>query len=174
MKGLIHIYTGDGKGKTTAALGLAVRAAGRNKQVLLVQFFKGADSGELHALKNIPNITVLRLTKKYGFYKDLTDKQKIEIYREHTSLLYEAVKQAQNGACDLLILDEVISAYQHSALDRAMLETFLDSKPQPLELVLTGRNAPEHFISMADYVTEMHKIKHPYESGTAAREGVEF
>ena len=70
MKGLIHIYTGDGKGKTTAALGLAIRAAGRNKRVLFVQFFKGGDSGELHILKNIPNIDLLRLTKRYGFYKD--------------------------------------------------------------------------------------------------------
>ena len=174
MKGLIHIYTGDGKGKTTAALGLAVRAAGRNKRILLVQFFKGGDSGELHTLKDIPNMTVLRLAKRYGFYKDWTEKQKSEVYREHTDLLCKAIQQAQDGACDLLILDEVISAYQHSTLDRAALAAFLENKPRSLELVLTGRNAPEQFIAMADYVTEMRKIKHPYESGTAAREGVEF
>lgn len=174
MKGLIHIYTGDGKGKTTAALGLAIRAAGRNKRVLFVQFFKGGDSGELLILKNIPNIDLLRLTKRYGFYKDLTEKQKSEVYREHTDLLCKAIQQAQDGACDLLILDEVISAYQHSTLDRAALAAFLENKPRSLELVLTGRNAPEQFIAMADYVTEMRKIKHPYESGTAAREGIEF
>ena len=110
----------------------------------------------------------------YGFYKDLIEKQKSEVYREHTDLLCKAIQQAQDGACDLLILDEVISAYQHSTLDRAALAAFLENKPRSLELVLTGRNAPEQFIAMADYVTEMRKIKHPYESGTAAREGVEF
>jgi len=174
MKGLIHVYTGEGKGKSTAALGLALRASGRGKRVLLVQFFKGSDTGELHTAELLPNITVLRLEQRHGFFKYMNEAQKAEVYEEHTVLLSKACGLAREGACELLILDEAISAYQHNALDKAKLEAFVQNKPDALELVLTGRNAPEIFIDMADYVTEMNKVKHPYEKGISAREGIEF
>lgn len=174
MNGLIHIYTGDGKGKTTAALGLAIRAAGCGKRVLIVQFFKGRDCGELHSLELIKNISLLRPEACHGFYKYMTDDQRKEIYQEHTQLLSLALEHAHSGTLDMLILDEVMSAYQHDAVDTAMVDALLQSKPAPLELVLTGRDAPPHFIAMADYVTEMHKVKHPYDKGISAREGIEF
>lgn len=174
MKGLIHIYTGEGKGKTTAALGLAMRAAGRGKRVLFVQFFKGSDTGELHTAELLPNITVLRLEKKHGFFKYMNEAQKAEVYEEHTLLLSKAWELVREGAYELLILDEAISAYHHNALDKEKLEAFIHNKPDALELVLTGRNAPEIFIDIADYATEMRKVKHPYEKGISAREGIEF
>lgn len=174
MKGLIHIYTGEGKGKTTAALGLAVRASGCGKKVLLVQFFKGRDSGELHTIALLPNITVLRLEKRHGFFKYMNEAQKREVCEAHTDLLSKACELVRDGTCELLILDEAISAYQHNALDKEKLEAFVQNKPDALELVLTGRNAPKIFIDIADYVTEMRKVKHPYEKGIPAREGIEF
>jgi cob(I)alamin adenosyltransferase len=147
MKGLIHVYTGDGKGKTTAALGLALRAAGCGKRIVIVQFFKGRDSGELRSLESIPNVTVLRLEKD---------------------------ELAMAGACDMLIQDEIISAYDYHAVDRERLEKFLEHKPEVVELVLTGRDAPPKFLERADYVTEMRKRKHPFDQGITAREGIEF
>lgn len=174
MKGLIHVYTGDGKGKTTAALGLALRAAGCGRTVLIIQFFKGRDSGELRSLAAIPNITVLRLKKDYGFFHMMNEESKTAVRKEHDALFTYALKQAQLGACDLLILDEVISAYHYDAIDGERLTHFLVHKPEKLEVILTGRNAPQVFLDCADYVTEMSKRKHPFDQGISAREGIEY
>jgi len=174
MKGLIHIYTGDGKGKTTAALGLALRAAGRGKRVLFVQFLKGSQTGELLSLKKLPNVTVLRPENDYGFYFQLSDAQKAALCKEHERLLNAAFDAATLGTCDLLILDEVIPAYTLGALDRIKLLELVSHKPEELELVLTGRDAPEELLQYADYITEMRCIRHPYEKGLPAREGVEY
>jgi cob(I)alamin adenosyltransferase len=174
MKGLVHIYTGDGKGKTTAALGLALRAAGCGRRVLIVQFFKGRDSGELRALGSVPNIAIRRLKNDYGFFKAMDEADKAAVRAEHDALLTRALAEAQTGACDTLILDEAISAFRHGAMDRERLERFLDCKPEALELVLTGRDAPPQLLERADYVTDMRKLKHPFDQGIPAREGVEF
>ncbi|MGN0629426.1 MAG: cob(I)yrinic acid a,c-diamide adenosyltransferase [Oscillospiraceae bacterium] len=174
MKGLIHIYTGNGKGKTTASIGLAVRAAGCGRKVVFVQFFKGRDCGELHSFEKLPNITVLRQSSSHGFFKNMSDDEKEIVRKEHNKLLYTALDFVKNGECELLVLDEVISAYTHEMLDRAAVDALLLSKPEELELVLTGRNAPESFVESADYVTEMKKIKHPFDKGIPARKGVEF
>jgi len=174
MKGLIHVYTGNGKGKTTAALGLAVRAAGRGRRVLIVQFFKGRSSGELAAFERIPGVRVLRPEKDRGFFFAMSDEDKRLIRAEHDALLSEACAQAEAGGCDLLILDEAASAFRCGAVDAEKLERFIKNKPDQLELVLTGRDAPPAFTDAADYVTEMRCVKHPYEKGIAAREGIEF
>ena len=174
MNGLIHIYTGDGKGKSTAAFGLALRAAGCGKRVLIVQFFKGRDCGELHSFALLPNVTVLRLEQDPGFFKFMDEETRAAVRARHDRLLTEANRQMREGLCDLLILDEVISAYNCGALDRALLEEMLRTRPENTELVLTGRNAPETLTSAAHYVTEMKKIKHPYDCGIPAREGIEF
>ncbi len=174
MRGLIHIYTGNGKGKTTASIGLAVRAAGCGKKVVFVQFFKGRDCGELHSFEELPNVTVIRHSSSHGFYKNMSDEEKELVRLEHDRFLSEALEKVKNGECDLLVLDEVISAYVHGMLDCAAVDELLSNKPEELELVLTGRNAPESFIEAADYVTEMKKIKHPFDKGIPARKGVEF
>lgn len=174
MSGLIHIYTGDGKGKSTAAFGLALRAAGWGKRVLIVQFFKGRDCGELRAFAQLPQITILRLERDPGFSFAMGTSAKAEVRRRHDALLTEADRRMRAGDCDLLILDEVISAYNCGAVDRALLETMLVTKPEDTELVLTGRDAPENLLAAAHYVTEMKNLKHPYDSGIPAREGIEF
>ena len=173
-KGMIHIYTGDGKGKTTAALGLALRAAGAGKKVVLVQFLKGRHTSELNTLALIPQITVIRNEKQYPFFKWMTPEQKTSITAEQNAMFQQAMELVQNGQCDLLILDEVMAAYQHHTIDKEPLHTLMDNKPEALELVLTGRNAREYFMEKADYVTEMTKKKHPYDEGYEAREGIEY
>jgi cob(I)alamin adenosyltransferase len=172
-QGLIHLYTGEGKGKTTAALGLLLRAHGRGLRVVLVQFLKGRDTGELHALNKLPGITVLRHTNDFGFYRSASEQNKTEINRQNNENLADAYRLAHEGA-NLIVLDEICAAYNNGALDRAMADRLIMEKPFSLELVLTGRNAPQQFGETADYVTEFVKRKHPYDSGIAAREGVEF
>ena len=172
--GLIHVYTGDGKGKTTAALGLILRASGYGMRTVLVQFLKGRDTGEIHVLKNLRNVTVLRGTQALGFYTSTSEADQAEMKRQNNANLIEAFRSADEGLCDLLVLDEICVAYSNSSLDKALLDKLILNKPFSLELVLTGRNTPPHFIELADYVTEFVKHKHPYDNGVAARKGVEF
>lgn len=174
MTGLIHLYTGKGKGKTTAALGLVMRAYGRGKRIVLVQFLKGRDTGELHTLARMPGLTLLRYTKDFGFYHAASQEDKTEMIRQNNANLAQAIHMSRQGLCDLLILDEVCAAYTKGAVDRARVDDFISSKPSGLELVLTGREAPPHFVEWADYVTEFVNHKHPYDQGIAAREGIEF
>jgi cob(I)alamin adenosyltransferase len=174
MKGLTHVYTGDGKGKTTAALGLALRAAGCGRRVLIVQFLKGRESGEVRALAFLPNITLLRLDRDYGFYKTMPEEDRKLVRERHDRLLSEAVDRALAGDCDLLLLDELIPAYRYGAVDRERVDFFLENKPEGLELVLTGRDAPSELLERADYITEMQKRRHPFDRGITAREGIEY
>ncbi len=174
MSGLTHLYTGDGKGKTTAALGLILRASGRGMRTVLVQFLKGRDTGEIHALTHLPGVIVLRHTREFGFYKSASEQDKVEMTKQNNDNLTEAIRLATGGLCDLLVLDEMCVAYTNDALDTALADNLILHKPTGLELVLTGRNAPQHFIHAADYMTEFVKRKHPYDSGIAAREGIEF
>ena len=173
-QGLIHLYTGDGKGKTTAALGLLLRANGRGMRTVLVQFLKGHDTGELHVLNSLPGVTVLRYTHEFGFYKSASEQDKSEMIKNNNANFAEAYRLADKGLCDLLVLDEICAAYNNGAIDTALANKLILNKPYGLELVLTGRNAPQHFIDAADYVTEFGKRKHPYDNGIAAREGIEF
>ena len=173
-RGLIHIYTGDGKGKTTAALGLVLRAHGRGMRIVLVQFLKGRDTGELRVLNDLPNITVFRYACDLGFYSAATEPNKAEMMRCNNEFLTESYRLASDGLCDLLVLDEICAAYNNDALNKTLVDNLIVKKPHGLELVLTGRNAPQHFVDAADYVTEFVKCKHPYDNGIAAREGIEF
>lgn len=173
-KGLTHVYTGDGKGKTTAALGLILRAYGSGLRVVLVQFLKGQDTGELHALEKLPGITVLRYARDFGFYQSASERDKAEMTQLNNDNLAEAYRLAVHGLCDLLVLDEICAAYNNDALNKELANRLILNKPYELELVLTGRNAPQCFINVADYVTEFVKRRHPYDNGTASRKGVEF
>lgn len=173
-KGLIHIYTGEGKGKTTASIGLAVRALGQGLKVLFVQFFKedSASSGEKELFRSM-GIALIRSNCRHPvFTKDKTDPARA---RELINGAYEeAKKKVSAGGVDLLVLDEVMSAVNGGWIDQNDLADFLDEKPAGLEVVLTGRDAPPELVRMADYVTEMLKIKHPFDSGTHARKGIEY
>ncbi len=174
--GLVHIYTGDGKGKTTASIGLAVRAAGQGLKVLFVQFFKEdkADSGEKEIFRNtIKGIELIRSNVRHPFFTGKeTDEESVRASVLET--FDSAVKKALDENIDLLVFDEIIGAVNGEWLDIDALLAFLADKPVDLEVVLTGRNAPVELVKIADYVTEMLSIKHPFDSGHKARKGIEF
>ena len=175
MAGLTHLYFGNGKGKTTAALGLALRAAGCGQRVVVVQFLKDWKCGELDSLELLPNIKVMRGKATGGvFVRDMSDEQKAETKAIHDENLKNALDMQKNLQCDLLVLDEAIDAYRLGVLDTALFEGLVDKKPEGLELVITGHNPDTWMLEKADYVTEMVKRKHPYDTGVAARRGVEF
>ena len=165
MAGLIHIYCGDGKGKTTAALGLALRAAGSGKRVLLLQFFKDGKSSEFSALEAVKGIEVIPQTRRFGFSWTLTDSEKAEAAAYYSGLLEAAFAGA--AGCGLLVLDEAMSACATGMIDEGRLLELL-------EVVMTGRDPSPELLAAADYVTEMCKRKHPFEKGVPARKGIEF
>lgn len=171
MVGLIQVYTGDGKGKTTAALGLALRAAGRNMKVLIVQFMKKWDYGELHSLKLIPYITLETFGTKEFIYKGKAKKIDYEEAEKAFSFGVEGVK---SGNYDLVIFDELNMALYYELLDLKEVIKKIKEKPENVEVVITGRKAPQEIIEIADLVTEMREVKHPYQKGVEARKGIEF
>ena len=168
----IHIYTGDGKGKTSAAVGLAVRMAGRQKKVAVVRFLKSEDSGEVFALRQISGVTVIPLDKSFGFVWNMKEEEKEEASRYYHGIWEKAMEAARQA--DLLVLDELMAVWKYKFVDRAQVLAFLKNLPQRLEVAMTGRDAPQELLELADYVTEMKKVKHPFDGGLAAREGVEY
>lgn len=172
MPGLIHIYCGDGKGKTTAAIGLAIRAAGAGKKVVFTQFFKDRSSSEISVLQAVENIQTVHCNTVRGFWRRMNDIQKTQASEDYTKLLTEVIALAKDA--DLLVMDEIISACNHGAVAETAVTDFLCCKPEKLEVILTGRNPSDTMLGMADYVTEMRKIKHPYDCGIVARKGIEF
>lgn len=172
--GFVHVYAGDGKGKTTAAAGLAVRAAGRGMRVVFAQFMKGRESGEAVEFNKIPEIEVLRADKDYGFYRNMTDEEKLLQKKAHdkiTERIFERVYKLKD--VDMVVLDELAWAYRYGLIDKTGITELLKNH-EGVEIVITGRNPSEELLEAADYITEMKKVKHPYESGVAAREGIEY
>ena len=172
--GLIHIYCGDGKGKTTAATGLAVRAAGRGKRVVIARFLKTDDSGEVPVLKQIPGITVIPCTKTFGFYFRMTEEQKKEAAVYYSGLLEQAWQTAKEQKAGLLVLDEIMAVMKYEIISVDEMLEFLKNISEEVEVVLTGRNPAPRLVEAADYVSEIRKIKHPYDKGVTARKGIEF
>lgn len=172
QKGLIHLYCGDGKGKTTASVGLAVRCSGCGGKVLFVQFFKDGSSGEIRPLQSLENIQTLHAGTIRGFYSRMTREQQTQAGKDYATLFQEAIRQAADK--DLLILDEIISACNYGVVNEKDLISFLETKPEGLEVVLTGQNPSPALTALADYVTRMEKVKHPYEHGIFARKGIEY
>lgn len=174
MRSCIHIYTGDGKGKTSAAVGLAVRFAGHGGKVLFAQFLKDGSSGEIGVLSHIPGITVFPCTRQFGFSFMMSEEQKKEAIACYTEYLQEILGKAVFGGYGLLILDEAIAAYNLQFFHTQSLLDFLKNRPEDLEVVLTGRNPADELMELADYVSEIQKIKHPFDAGLSAREGIEW
>ncbi len=171
--GLTHIYCGDGKGKTTAAMGLALRAAGCGAKVVIVQFLKDGDSSELNALRTLPNVTVISGKEVRGFSFTFTEEEKARVREGNNSRLREGIELCTSGKCDMLILDEAMGALFTQLLDRKMLVGFLKNRPKHIEIVMTGRNPDAELLELADYVSKIEKVKHPYDKGIPARAGVE-
>jgi len=171
-KGLIQVYTGNGKGKTTAALGLALRAVGHRLRVLVIQFMKGnINYGELESSKKLsPYLTVIQSGRETFVSKTNPDPVDIRLAQEGFDL---AKKAMADEAYDIIILDEIIVAVDYGLIPLSDLLRLLDTKPNGVELILTGRNAKPEIIEKADLVTEMVEQKHYYQNGVEAREGVE-
>ncbi len=173
-KGLLHIYCGDGKGKTTAATGLAVRASGSGMRVLFARFLKNEFSGELKILDQIPEIEVMHLEKSYGFFKNLSEKEKEEV-REMYGRLWNTIREKiRTGDYDMLVIDEFMAAYRYGLIPNEEAVRFLKDRPEKLEVVLTGRDPADEIRKLADYISEIKMVRHPFEKGILARKGIEF
>lgn len=173
-QGLVHIYCGDGKGKTSAAVGLAVRAAGRGMKVLVVRFLKTENSGEVEVLRSIPGITVTPCDRTFGFVFRMTEEQKKEAALYYQSRFDTAARETVQGQYDLLILDEILASCNYGMVQEQSVTEFLKNRPSELEVVLTGRDPSEALLELADYVSEVCMRKHPYQKGIPARTGIEF
>lgn len=173
--GLVHIYTGDGKGKTTAAIGLGVRAVGHGMRVLMLQFLKGWHTGELEAVKKFgDNFIILRHKEFKKFTCDMTEDEINELRTEVRNLFGRAADEAASGSWDLLILDEIMASVSLGFIGLNEVLQFIKNKPEHLELVMTGRDAPNELITVSDYISEVKMVKHPMKTGTYARSGIEY
>jgi cob(I)alamin adenosyltransferase len=169
-QGYIHLYTGDGKGKTTAALGLAFRASGRALKTYIAQFMKGQSYGELKAIKENPYITVVQFGQDTFVHIDKAVQEDIALAEQG---LLSAEQAMLSNNYDIIILDEINVAIYFKLLTIERIIEFIQLKPQHIELVLTGRKASPQLIELADLVTEMKEIKHYYQKGVPARDGIE-
>lgn len=167
---LIHIYTGDGKGKTTALVGLCFRCAGRGFKVGITSFLKDFNSGEY--LQPAPfHVFFGEPVKKFWFY--MTDEEKAAVKKEHTQRLFDIFKKAESEHYDLLALDEVLGSIAVGALDEEDVIKCLKEKPSTLEVAISGRDPSSKMIELADYVSDIRAVKHPFDKGINARIGIE-
>lgn len=176
-KGLVEIYTGDGKGKTTAGFGLALRAAGHGNRVLIYQFLKpdGLDSGERKSMARIEEVTVRMLDEPWDMTQSLDDEDSVQRVR---GKIHEEIAKitafAQDRVYDVIILDEIVFCVKNKLASLDEIGKLVERKHRKVELVMTGRGAGEDLIALADLVTEMKDVKHPYDKGVIAREGIEY
>lgn len=168
-KGMVHIYTGDGKGKTTSAVGLAARCAGHGKKVIFYQFLKVTPTGELDSLKKL-GVNVIRVNSCEKFYFNMNDEEKY-ITKCETEL---TLKTLFTNTCAMLILDEILCAVDNGIINTDKIIEIIKNKPSDTELILTGRNMPAGLLEYADYVSEIKCMNHPYDKGIDARQGIDF
>lgn len=169
-----HIYYGNGKGKTTAAVGLAVRAAGSKLKVLFVQFLKTEFSGERHMLSHMENVTLTFCPLELKFTFEMDEKEKVQASKVFKGIFERSVTTALTEKYDMVIFDEIIEAINANMLSESEVFEFITNAPTSMEIVMTGHNPPQRFIDIADYVTEFKNIKHPYDRGITGRIGIEF
>ena len=171
---MIHVYYGDGKGKTTAAIGLAVRAAGSRMRVLFVQFMKTEFSGERHTLSHTENISLTFAPVELKFTYEMDDAEKSKAAIMFRKIFDDAVTTVLTQKYDMIVLDEIFTAIEAGVLSEYEVREFVSNAPKNLEIVMTGHNPPEKILELADYITEMKKVRHPYDEGVQARFGIEF
>lgn len=171
--GLVHIYCGDGKGKTTCSVGLTVRACGYGLHVLFMQFLKSSDSSELNVLKKLPGVDVMdaKPIKKFSFM--MTDEEKKDVRKINADQVAEIRRLLDNDHYDMVVMDECLGAIEAGLLDESVVVDFIENRPEQLELVMTGRKPTDKLVELADYVSRIDKVKHPYDQGVPARNGIE-
>ena len=170
--GMIQLYCGDGKGKTSAAMGQCLRAVGHGLRVGIVQFLKNGSSGEIAVLSRMESVRVFPFLKQVKFSFAMNEEEKQEARAFYNTLFGEAAASAES--LDVLLLDEVCAAVSAGLLDENVLLAFLREKPAGLEVLLTGREPSEEIRKLADYISEIRMLRHPYEKGVPAREGIEW
>jgi len=171
QKGYIQVYTGDGKGKTTAALGLALRTAGYGRRVFIGQFMKGQYYGELTVLAEIKEIDV----EQFGDAGCIRREEVTDIHRQHAKRGLGRIEEVlTSGKYNMVVLDEILVAIWFGVIRVERVLEVLKKRPSHVEVILTGRRAPEQLLAVADLVTEMKEIRHYYQDGIEAREGIEF
>jgi len=169
---LVHVITGSGRGKTTSAAGLALRACGHGWRVLMIQFMKNDQgSGIVKSATHIPGFTLLQYGRPGFLKKNQVSDQDMQIAAEGITLAREALSDA---SCDMLILDEINSAVEFGLIALEDLKDLILKRSKKVELVLTGRNAHPDIVKLADYVSEIININHPYSKAIPAREGIEY
>lgn len=171
---LLHVYTGDGKGKTTAAMGLALRALGHGRKVLVAQFLKDGRSGELSPLSAIPGCTVFRGEGVQGFASLMDEAARAEVLRRECVQAAALTDLIGRTSPDMVVLDELATAAGMACLSRSAAKALLDAALACAETVVTGRGAPDWLLDRADYLTQCVCLRHPYQRGVSAREGVEW
>ena len=186
---MVEIYCGEGKGKTTAATGLALRAAGRGRRVLFAQFLKDGRSGEIAMMRGFEEIEILLPGKFYGFLSGITDVQKEKLKEDAQKMfkeirervremefrdLYSFLPDEAEPIRGVVILDEIFHAVNAGLIEEEELLEFIRELPPEIELVMTGRNPSEKLLAAADYISEVINRKHPYDKGISAREGIEY
>ena len=174
-KGLVQVYTGNGKGKTTAAIGQGMRAYGNGLKVYMIQFLKGGPTGELKIIDELgDNFKLFRFEKQRDFVWNLNEAEKEELkleIREGYKFILNTIKE---NKCDILIIDEIMGVLYNKFLTVEEVIYIIDNKPETMELILTGRDIPEEILKKSNLVTEMKCIKHYFEEGVEARKGIEY
>ncbi len=172
---MLQIYTGEGKGKTTASIGQMVRFVGYDKKAIFSQFLKTTESGEvLFFEKFCANITVIRNNKPFPFSNKMTEEQLREITDIHNSLFRETIEKFKDSEVELLVLDEIISAYNLGLIDKDMVRDFITKKIGEKVVIITGRDCPKEFIEIADYISDIKSVKNPFDNGILAKKGIEY
>lgn len=171
--GLIHLYYGDGKGKTTTGMGLIVRAAGYGCKVLLYQFMKNNQTSERKILEKVENITIIDGLDKEKFSFQMTEEEKREHKKFYEDRFRMVTDKAVSESYDVLFLDEAVYTISAGLLGEELVLDFLEKKPERLEVILTGNTPSKRLIDQADYVSQIQKIKHPFDQGKPARMGIE-
>lgn len=177
---MIHLYSGEGKGKTSIAVGMSVRFAGAGGHVIFAQFMKGNESSELNILRQLDNVKVLKVEKEFGFYNKMTEQDKSEITGLHNEILGEIAETIEQikekNACPqlLIVLDEITYPCRWKLIDEAAFKDLLKDLPECVEVVMTGRDPHDYMIESSDYWSDVEMKRHPFEKGIAARKGVEF
>ena len=198
---MIHLYSGDGKGKTSIAVGMSVRFAGAGGQVIFAQFMKGNESSELNIFREIPQVKVLKVESQFGFYSKMSDEEKKKITELHNDILSEIIEcvnknneneeinkkserstvalgKTANDTDDcqrlLIVLDEITYPCRWKLIDEKLFKRFLKELPDTVELVMTGRNPLDYMVEASDYWSDVEMKKHPYEKGVSARLGIEY
>ncbi|MDE6019512.1 MAG: cob(I)yrinic acid a,c-diamide adenosyltransferase [Ruminococcus sp.] len=171
---MIHIYSGNGKGKTTAAVGLAVRAVGAGLRVHFCQFLKNGDSNEINILKQLNNMTVGYCEECRKFTFQMNDDEKNIVKNTHNKLLNEIESLISQNSIDVVVMDEIFKAYNSALLDQKKVREIVYNCPKHIELILTGRSPSKVFKKAADYYSVIRAVKHPYNNGIKARKGIEY